>query len=174
MNYKNIASRLESEYPEISASLEGPHAALIIVILAAALDVSADEASICNALDTDFKKATEKIKAYDVLSYVMPLTVSQNSGLDNVIDDKSSARAMQIEALHRGKGDFANWFAIIVFLSCFAMIGVMLLHGASTINDSMRFYVLGFVQSVVMAIVGFYFGSSAPTRKNVPLQNQAK
>ena len=172
MNYKNIVSRLKEVCPEISALLGGPHASLVIVCLATALEVSADENSICKVLDADFSKAIEKINAYDVLSYIMQLTNDQSS--ENAGDDRSSARAMQIEALHSGKGDFANWFAIIVFLSCFAMIGVMLLRGSNTINDSMRFYVLGFVQSVVMAIVGFYFGSSAPTRKNALLQNQVK
>lgn len=172
MNYKNIVSRLNGVCPEISASLEGPYASLVIIFLASALEVSADENSICRVLDADFNKAIEQINAYDVLSYIKQLTSDQCS--ENAGGDRPSARAMQIEALHRGKGDFANWFAIIVFLSCFAMIGVMLLRGSDTINDSMRFYVLGFVQSVVMAIVGFYFGSSAPTRNNALPQNQVK
>lgn len=166
MNYSDIACRLKDKLPDIAALLDSQQAALTVFMLAAVLGTSADEDSICKVLDDDKLAACEKIKAYDIVANLKALNEPPRRLDANAVQlDVSSAREMQIEALQRGKGDFANWFAVIVFLACFAMIGVMLLHGAATINDSMRFYVLGFLQSVVMAIVGFYFGSSAPSRK---------
>lgn len=174
MDYKDIACRLEGDLPDVAALLEGKRAAMVAFVVATVLGVSPEPDAICKALDADMVAAVQKLKAYDIAAKLDQVTKPKDNS-DAGRSDVASARDMQIEALHKGKGDFANWFAVIVFLSCFAMIGVMLLHGAATINDSMRFYVLGFLQSVVMAIVGFYFGSSAPSRKqHAALLGQAK
>lgn len=165
MNYSDISFRLKDELPDIAALLEGKQASLTVFVMATVLGTSVDADAICQSLDKDKFSGFEKLKKYDIVAHVSSLDKSRKPSTSSAQMDVSSAREMQIEALHRGKGDFANWFAVIVFLACFAMIGVMLLHGAAAINDSMRFYVLGFLQSVVMAIVGFYFGSSAPSRK---------
>lgn len=164
MNYSDIAQQLEAELPDVAALLRGNRAPLTAFIIAAILGTSSEPEAIYRVLDSDMTSAVEKLQASSVPMQVEQLSVPESGAKAEKLDIVS-AREMQIEALNKGKGDFANWFAIIVFLSCFAMIGVMLLHGASTINDSMRFYVLGFLQSVVMAIVGFYFGSSAPSRR---------
>lgn len=175
MNNNDIANRLKDTVPEFATLLRSNHAPLAYFILATLLGTDATPDAICKVLDDDLAGVVEKLTSYDIKALMESLSEQQSLPESAQTSDVSSARDMQIAALYKGKGDFANWFAVLVFLSCFAMIGVMLLHGASTINDSMRFYVLGFLQSVVMAIVGFYFGSTAPTRKqHAALQEQAK
>lgn len=168
MNWSDIAAHIKHDLPCLAEALKSDNAATTIVSLAAVLGVTPTPEAIMKSFQTT--NGIECLKALDssLKNASREPAQQQGDGVDfQGLADVSAARSMQLEAMHRGKGDFANRFAVVVFLSCFAMIGVMLLHGASAINDNMRFYVLGFLQSVVMAIIGFYFGSTSLSRRDV-------
>lgn len=163
MNFNDMLNRIKDVSPEIVIFLEREDKQLGMLILASLWETSPNSEDILHTFENNPEECIAKLKQFDGKKLLSQVPEEKAAAASS--SDVAMARQMQIDALHRGKGDFANWFAVVVFLSCFAMIGVMLLHGASTINDSMRFYVLGFLQSVVMAIIGFYFGSTAPVRK---------
>ena len=162
MNINDMINQIKDISPDITALLNKKDNQLGIFILAGLWGTLPTLDDILQAFNNAPEECMAKLKQLNDKNLLGNISVEKAIPASS---DVSMARQMQIEALHRGKGDFANWFAVVVFLSCFAMIGIMLLHGANTINDSMRFYVLGFLQSVVMAIIGFYFGSTAPARK---------
>lgn len=179
MNWSDISPLVAAHYPELSEALQGPHAAAVGGIIAVAIGKGAEPTpdAVLEALHTqpDLIKTLKSLNVEAILAQ-LPIDRASTSALTSEMetetstdeessaavdgDDTSSARRMQIVAMKRGKGDFTNRFAVVVFLCSILLMSMMLFLDVGPINDNMRFYVLGFLQAVMMAIITFYFGST--------------
>lgn len=171
MNWSDISPLLAKQQPELAAALQGPQDSAIGIIIATA--IGKGDCPTPGAVYEALQAKPTLIEQLAVLD--IPLLLSQlpthkekeeqpepdnTSDTANAHDDTLSARNMQMLALKKGKGDFTNRFAVVVFVCSILLMSMMLFLDVGPINDNMRFYVLGFLQAVMMAIITFYFGST--------------
>lgn len=165
MNWSDISPLLAQQQPELADALTGPQDAAAGAIIATAIG-KGDHPSpevVYEALQLK-PPLIEQLTPLDVTTLLSQLHTEAAPPLptDAVVtsDDTTSARQMQMIAMKKGKGDFTNRFAVVVFVCSIILMSMMLFLDVGPINDNMRFYVLGFLQAVMMAIITFYFGST--------------
>jgi hypothetical protein len=138
---------------------------------------------VSDILDNLTTNKEEKIKAQAELEKVLNDYLIQkeqiaNTAVEMYLKDIQDSRAMQRAAA--GSDDkfvrrFVYWFAIIIIISCFAMMTLILLNQIPQESKDFAYLILGTLTGMLTSVVAFFFGSTKGSdSKNEAIKNLSK
>jgi hypothetical protein len=138
---------------------------------------------VSDILDNLTTNKEEKIKAQAELEKVLNDFLIQkeaiaNAAVEMYLKDIQDSRAMQRAAA--GSDDkfvrrFVYWFAIIIIISCFAMMTLILLNQIPQESKDFAYLILGTLTGMLTSVVAFFFGSTKGSdSKNEAIKNLSK
>ena len=92
------------------------------------------------------------------------------------IEDRDSARKLQMAAIKEGKGEFQNWLAAGVLIGGVIMLGATAFMPMDGLSDNIRMYILGFLTAAMTQVLNYFFGSTQWSSRNsqIALNGQSK
>lgn len=167
MNWRDLAETVSKFAPAVGASLGGPMGGAVGAVVAAAVgkgDTPTPDA-VHQAIK-DNPAAAEAIAKLDVARIEQQVALTQAE-----MQDRGSARQLQVAAIKAGKGEFQNWLAAGVLVGGVVMLGAIAFMPMDTLNDNIRMYILGFLTAAMTQVLNYFFGSTHWGNRNARLDN---
>lgn len=156
MKWSDLTETVSRYAPAVGASLGGPMGGAIGAVVAAAVGKGDNPTpdAVYEAIQSN-PSAAEALTKLDLARIEQQIAETQAE-----LEDRDSARKLQMAALKEGKGEFQNWLAAGVLVGGTVMLAAVAFTPMDTLSDNVRMFILGFLTAAMTQVLNYFFGST--------------